>query len=250
MDIGELRRLLAAGLAIPAHPLALTAAQEAGREAPARLTRYYLDAGAGGIAVGVHTTQFAIRSPEHGLFSPVLEMAAEEAAAFEKRTGKKVVKIAGAVGPTAQALAEAETARRIGYDAVLLGLGWARGKSWQELASHCRRGGEGPPALRLLPPARRGRHPACPWFLEALPGDRERGGNQGRALQPLPDDRRGAGPGRIGARRGGRSLHGKRRRHRGRPAHPVPFRRGRAQGRGRGSAAGSWATGRSGRARR
>jgi dihydrodipicolinate synthase/N-acetylneuraminate lyase len=138
VDIGELRRLLAAGLAIPAHPLALTARRKLDERHQRALTRYYLDAGAGGIAVGVHTTQFAIRSPEHGLFSPVLEMAAEEAAAFEKKTGKKVVKIAGAVGPTAQALREAETARNLGYDAVLLGLGWARGKSPLDLASHCR----------------------------------------------------------------------------------------------------------------
>jgi dihydrodipicolinate synthase/N-acetylneuraminate lyase len=138
VDIRELRKLLASGLVIPAHPLALTAHRKLDEKHQRALTRYYLDAGAGGIAVGVHTTQFAIRSPEHGLFSPVLDMAAQEAASFEKRTGKKVVKIAGAVGPTAQALAEAETARALGYDAVLLGLGWARGKSPRELATHCR----------------------------------------------------------------------------------------------------------------
>ena len=138
MEIGELRKLLASGLAIPAHPLALTAARKLDEKHQRCLTRYYLDSGAGGIAVGVHTTQFAIRSAEHGLFSPVLGMAAEEAKSFEKRTGETVVKIAGAVGPTAQALKEAETARKHGYDAVLLGLGWARGKSWQELALHCR----------------------------------------------------------------------------------------------------------------
>lgn len=139
MDIGELRKLLASGLVIPAHPLALTAQRKLDEKHQRALTRYYLDAGAGGIAVGVHTTQFAIRSPEHCLFSPVLDMAAQEAAAFEKRTGKRVVKVAGAVGPTAQALAEAETARALGYDAVLLGLGWARGKPARELAEHCRR---------------------------------------------------------------------------------------------------------------
>jgi dihydrodipicolinate synthase/N-acetylneuraminate lyase len=138
VDIGELRNLLAGGLAIPAHPLALTANRLLDERHQRALTRYYLDAGAGGIAVGVHTTQFAIRSPEHGLFSPVLEMAAEEAMAFEKKTGRNVVKVAGAVGPTAQALREAETAAKLGYDAVLLGLGWARGKSWQDVAAHCR----------------------------------------------------------------------------------------------------------------
>lgn len=123
---------------IPAHPLALTAQRKLDEKHQRGLTRYYLDAGAGGIAVGVHTTQFAIRSPEHDLFAPVLEMAAEEAAVFEKKTGGRIVKIAGAVGPTPQALQEAQTARKLGYDAVLLGLGWARGKSWQELADHCR----------------------------------------------------------------------------------------------------------------
>jgi dihydrodipicolinate synthase/N-acetylneuraminate lyase len=138
VQIAELRKLLAAGAVIPAHPLALTERRKLDESHQRCLTRYYLDAGAGGIAVGVHTTQFAIRSSEHDLFSPVLAMACEEAAAFEKRTGRRVVKVAGAIGPTQQALREAETACRLGYDAVLLSLGWARGKSWRELADHCR----------------------------------------------------------------------------------------------------------------
>lgn len=138
MDIGELRKLLAAGMAIPAHPLALTAARRLDEQHQRCLTRYYLDAGAGGIAVGVHTTQFAVRSPEHSLYRPVLALAAEEMAAFEKRTGKRIVKIAGAIGPTRQALQEAETAAGLGYDAVLLSLGWAKGKTPHELAAHCR----------------------------------------------------------------------------------------------------------------
>ena len=138
MQVAELRKLLGAGMAIPAHPLALTADRKLDERHQRCLTRYYLDAGAGGIAVGVHTTQFAIRSPEHGLFSPVLAMACEEAAAFEGKTGSRVVKVAGAVGPTRQAIREAEAACKLGYDAVLLSLGWARGKSVQELADHCR----------------------------------------------------------------------------------------------------------------
>ncbi len=138
MDLGELRRLLAAGMVIPAHPLALTSARRMDEQRQRALTRYYLDAGAGGIAVGVHTPQFAIRSPQHGLFRPVLAAAAEEAMAFQARAGKPVVKIAGAVGPTDQAVREAETAAGLGYDAVLLSLGWARGVAEREIAAHCR----------------------------------------------------------------------------------------------------------------
>jgi dihydrodipicolinate synthase/N-acetylneuraminate lyase len=138
MDIGELRKMLAAGLAIPAHPLALTAARKLDERSQRALARYYLEAGAGGIAVGVHTTQFAIRSPAHALYRPVLSIAAEEMAGFEKRQGRRVVKIAGAIGPTAQAVGEAETARGLGYDAVLLSLGWAKGRTPAELAAHCR----------------------------------------------------------------------------------------------------------------
>jgi dihydrodipicolinate synthase/N-acetylneuraminate lyase len=138
MEIRELREILASGLVIPAHPLALTRERKLDERRQRGLTRYYLDAGAGGLAVGVHTTQFAIRNPDHGLYVPVLSIAAEEAAAFEKRTGGRVVKVAGAIGPTRQAVAESETARRLGYDAALLSLGWARGLSAEALAEHCR----------------------------------------------------------------------------------------------------------------
>jgi dihydrodipicolinate synthase/N-acetylneuraminate lyase len=138
MDLAELRRLFGEGIVIPAHPLALTAGRHLDEQRQRGLTRYYLGAGAGGIAVGVHTTQFAIRDVKHGLFQPVLALAAEEVSAFDARTGKPVVKIAGAMGPTAQAVQEAETAGRLGYDAVLLSLGWARGVPEREIAAHCR----------------------------------------------------------------------------------------------------------------
>jgi hypothetical protein len=138
MKVQELRKTLSGGLVIPAHPLALTERRKLDERRQRALTRYYLEAGAGGLAVGVHITQFAIRSPSHGLYGPVLALAAEEASAFEKRTGKKVVKVAGAIGPTPQALAEAEAAASLGYDAVLLGLGWGKGRSWEELVAHCR----------------------------------------------------------------------------------------------------------------
>ena len=136
-DLSHLRTRLQEGLVIPAHPLALTAERRLDERRQAALTRYYADAGAGGIAVGVHSTQFAIRSA--GLFEPVLELAAREAAAAERRSGRALVKIAGAIGPTTQAVAEAETARRLGYDALLLGLGALREARVPELLAHCRR---------------------------------------------------------------------------------------------------------------
>lgn len=109
--------LLAAGAVIPAHPLALDAGRRLDERRQRALTRYYLAAGAGGIAVGVHTTQFAIRDAGVGLLRPVLALAAETA---EKEAGRPVVKIAGACGYTAQAVAEAALAAELGYDAVLL----------------------------------------------------------------------------------------------------------------------------------
>src|SRR4051812_6079966 len=94
----EVRRLIADGTVLPAHPLALTAARELDIVHQRALTRYYIDAGAGGLAVGVHTTQFAIR--EVGLYRPVLELAAETAASWTKRP---LALVAGLVGPTRQA---------------------------------------------------------------------------------------------------------------------------------------------------
>nr|WP_055502672.1 dihydrodipicolinate synthase family protein [Nonomuraea pusilla] len=107
--------LLREGTVIPAHPLALTSGRTLDERRQRALTRYYLDAGAGGVAVGVHTTQFAIR--EAGLLQPVLEIAAEVAA---KEAGRPFVLVAGACGDTAQAVAEAELAASLGYHAVLL----------------------------------------------------------------------------------------------------------------------------------
>jgi hypothetical protein len=114
------------GLVIPAHPLALTAARKLDERRQRALTRYYVAAGAGGIAVGVHTTQFAIR--EHGMLGPVLELAAEET-----RAGEPVVKIAGICGATSQAADEAALARDLGYDAGLLSLAALRDASDEAL---------------------------------------------------------------------------------------------------------------------
>src|SRR5438045_6836776 len=107
--LSELRRSLLGGLVIPAHPLALTETRKLDERRQVALTRYYCDAGAGGIAVGVHTTQFAIRDPHVGLYEPVLRLAAEIAAGFD------LLKIAGICGKTPQAVGEAELANEIGY---------------------------------------------------------------------------------------------------------------------------------------
>jgi len=125
--------LLYKGVVIPAHPLALTAERKLDERRQVALTRYYCDAGAGGIAVGVHTTQFAIRDPHVGLFEPVLRLAAETASGFD------VLKIAGVCGKTPQAVREAELAKDIGYDLGLLSLAALPTATDDELLEHCRR---------------------------------------------------------------------------------------------------------------
>src|SRR5436305_226402 len=128
----EVRRLIAEGTVIPAHPLALNADRTLDVLHQRALTRYYIDAGAGGLAVGVHTTQFAVR--EVGLYRPVLELAAETAAAWTKRP---LALVAGLVGPTRQAVSEAQTARAIGYHAGLLSLAAMKEASEDEIVAHC-----------------------------------------------------------------------------------------------------------------
>ena len=136
MADSDLRAALLRGLAIPAHPLALHSDRRLDERRQVALTRYYCDAGAGGVAVGVHTTQFAIRAA--GLLEPVLKLAADAVARHEEATGRRVLRIAGAVGKTPQAVEEAELARSLGYDAVLLGLGALRDATDAELVAHCR----------------------------------------------------------------------------------------------------------------
>src|SRR5436189_1417334 len=108
----ELRAMIAAATVLPAHPLAVDASRALDTVHQRALTRYYIDAGAGGLAVGVHTTQFAIRDVD--LFKPVLELAAETAATWTKRP---LALVAGLVGPTQQAISEAKIALGIGYHA-------------------------------------------------------------------------------------------------------------------------------------
>jgi dihydrodipicolinate synthase/N-acetylneuraminate lyase len=123
---------------IPAHPLALTAARRLDERRQRALTRYYVACGAGGLAVGVHTTQFAIRDPEVGLYGPVLQLAAETARASLARNPRPFVLVAGAVGTTPNAVAEAESAATLGYHAVLLGLGAWRDAREEDVLEHCR----------------------------------------------------------------------------------------------------------------
>ena len=120
------------GAVIPAHPLALGPDRQFDRQSQRAISRYYVDAGSGGLAVGVHSTQFAIR--EVGLYRPVLELAIETARDW---TDRPLVMIAGAVGRTAQAVEEARTARALGYHAVLLSLAAMKGAGEDELIEHC-----------------------------------------------------------------------------------------------------------------
>jgi dihydrodipicolinate synthase/N-acetylneuraminate lyase len=128
----DVRARLRQGLASPAHPLALYANRKLDERRQRALTRYYLAAGAGGIAVGVHTTQFAIRDPKIGLLHPVLALAKEEV------KSDAIVTIAGVCGDRKQAAAEAELARALGYDAALLSLAALPSATEAELLDHCR----------------------------------------------------------------------------------------------------------------
>jgi hypothetical protein len=136
-DTPSVREHLRAGQVIPAHPLALDAQRRLDERRQRGLTRYYVDAGAGGLAVGVHTTQFAIRDSAVGLYRPVLELAMDEMRAAN--AGSRIIAmIAGVVGHTAQARSEAEIAAAIGYDAALLSLGAWRSETEAEILDHCR----------------------------------------------------------------------------------------------------------------
>ncbi len=131
-------KALRRGVVIPAHPLALTAARKLDERRQRALTRYYLDAGAGGVALAVHTTQFAIRQPRHGLLEPVLALGAETIREWEGRHGPGVIRVAGVMGPTRQAVAEARLAREHGYQLALLSLGALARASDAELLRHAR----------------------------------------------------------------------------------------------------------------
>jgi hypothetical protein len=124
----ELKQFLDAGTFIPAHPLALTADRKLDEEGQRLLTRYYMAAGSGGIAIGVHSTQFEIRDPEINLYETVLKLAAEEI--DKAKLDRPFIKVAGICGPTEQAVQEAKTALKYGYDIGLLSMGGLQG--WTE----------------------------------------------------------------------------------------------------------------------
>ncbi|GAB3257194.1 dihydrodipicolinate synthase family protein [Larkinella harenae] len=126
----EIHELLQAGTVIPAHPLALNADRQFDEARQRGLTRYYIASGAGGVAVGVHTTQFEIRDPQINLYETVLKTAADE---IERaQLDRPFIKVAGIVGPTEQAVREAKLALQYGYDLGLLSMGGL--KDWTEEA--------------------------------------------------------------------------------------------------------------------
>ena len=131
----ELRNILLGGIAIPAHPLVLDANRKLDEPRQRALSRYYLAAGVGGLAVGVHTTQFAIHEPEVGLYEPVLSIALEEITRVKDRP---IVRVAGLLGKTEQAVREAKLAADLGYHTGLLSLTAMKGASEDELIAHCR----------------------------------------------------------------------------------------------------------------
>lgn len=132
----ELKKHLHDGAFIPAHPLAITEDKRLDEEAQRRLTRYYIEAGVGGVAVGVHTTQFEIRDPRFNLYETVLELAMEEIQ--KAKLNRPFLKIAGVCGQTEQAVKEAKTAKDFGYDMVLLSNGGLNEYSEKELIERTR----------------------------------------------------------------------------------------------------------------
>ncbi len=138
----NIRTLLERGLAIPASPLALNADRKLDQRRQRALWRYYSAAGAGGVAVGVHTTQFAIRDPKVGLFEPLLALAQEEFNRLDAGRKEPLVRIAGVCGPTDQAVAEATLARERGFHIGLLSLGALTHADEDALLEHCRAVGE------------------------------------------------------------------------------------------------------------
>ncbi len=134
----ELRNHLLEGWAIPALPLALNADRTWSVRHQRALIRYYMDAGAGGVAVGVHSTQFSIREPQHGLFRPLLELAAETMDRALASAPRPFARIAGICGDTPRAEGEARLARELGYHAGLVSLSALRAAPIDRLVAHCR----------------------------------------------------------------------------------------------------------------
>lgn len=154
----DLRAHLHTGHVIPAQPLALDAARMFSERHQRAITRYYVAAGCGGLAVGVHSTQFEIREPQHGLFQPVLELASRTIDEELKKKPRPFIKISGVCGRTEQAVREAELANSLGYHAGLLSLAAFKNDAEEAMIAHCRRVAEVFPIVGFyLQPAAGGR---------------------------------------------------------------------------------------------
>ena len=164
----NVRQHLLHGQVIPAHPLALTPHRTMDERHQRALTRYYVAAGAGGMAVGVHTTGFPIHDPNVGLYRPVLSLAAETAdEALSGANARAFVRVAGLVGDTQQAVKEAEIARALGYHCGLLSLGAWRDASDAQILTHCRHVAETIPLFGFyLQPAVGGRRLSYAFWRE------------------------------------------------------------------------------------
>jgi hypothetical protein len=134
----RIHQVLKTGTVIPAHPLALNANRRLDERRQRALSRYYVAAGAGGLAVGVHTTQFAIREPRVGLLEPVLSLAAEEMDRADRGRDVPLVRVGGICGRTEQAVTEAKLLRDLRYSAGLLSLAMAKDLDDHSLLAHCR----------------------------------------------------------------------------------------------------------------
>ena len=132
----DLLQLIHSGLVIPANPTALTKNLKLDERRQRALSRYYLYAGSGGLAIGVHTSQFEIR--DSGLYQPVLELGKEEIDSFCKKSNKNIFRIAGVLGKTEQAVKEAQIATDLGYHAVLLSLAALKNNTNEQLIAHCK----------------------------------------------------------------------------------------------------------------
>jgi dihydrodipicolinate synthase/N-acetylneuraminate lyase len=131
-----LQQILNSGIVIPANPTALTKSLKLDERRQRALFRYYLDAGSGGLAIGVHTSQFEIR--DVGLYQPVLELGKEEIDSFCEKSNKNIFRIAGVLGKTKQAVREVQIAADLGYHAVLLSLAALKNNTNEQLITHCK----------------------------------------------------------------------------------------------------------------
>jgi len=154
----EVSKIVRRGVAIPATPLALTAERKLDERRQRALCRYYAAAGVGGLAIAVHTTQFAIRDPKIGLFKPVLELAAEEMNRADAVRAEPLVRVGGVCGKTEQAVSEAALLRELGYSAGLLSLAAMKDAGDAAMVEHCRAVAEVIPVIGFyLQPAVGGR---------------------------------------------------------------------------------------------